>query len=210
MAERKRLREARMKWIDEHEMPVDYSVAGKDGTRFATPFQVGIRTYDGEWKPENKNITFTPIPAEEVASDKEELDQLLAKASVFMGPGIYKESPHPPMLEGEDYGEYVTRVGSAYERQAGQAAVRRPVSDSDGVRESGASDPDRERGTHAAGPGAGGDDRAIVDCDAGADDPGAAIGKCGAGRGGESDSESDAAGGPPGAQSNAGIVGAGE
>lgn len=144
MAQRKRLREARARWIDEHECPKPLTVVHTDEngkvvgeTAAGGPFEVGKLTYDGEWTPDKKNITFIPQPD---AADVEDLGKNLATADAFLAPGIYRESPHPEIREGEDYGEYCARVAREYEAATGKNAVRRPVPDSDGVRESPAVD----------------------------------------------------------------------
>jgi hypothetical protein len=196
MAQRKRLREARARWIDEHECPTASTIEhtdaegkpllDKDGkpkvTALGGPFQTGIRRYDQDIPagaaPGRTN--FEPSFAEQletVPADKDGLDELLSEARQFMAPGIYRESPHPEIREGESYGEYHARVAGEYERQTGANAVRRPVPDSDSVREPAADDSRGDGGLPATGTSTGGEDRAN-DGSGGqpsADDPGGSV-----------------------------------
>lgn len=161
MAQRKRLREARAKWIEENECPTAYQVTSKDATgaekSFSTPFQVGKLKYEGEY-PQTPEAAFKPSFTPEpdnptAAADLDELDEILEETDTFLKPGIYLESAHPEIKEGESHGEYCARIGREYEQATGTSAVRRPVADSDGVREPAAVDPGGERGI--PGPGAG-------------------------------------------------------
>jgi hypothetical protein len=95
-----------------------------------------------------------------LAADLDELDEIITDEATFMAPGIYRESPHPEIREGEDYGEYHARVAGEYERQTGANAVRRPVPDSDSVRESPADHPRGDGSGIATGTGTRGEDRA--------------------------------------------------
>jgi hypothetical protein len=181
MAQRKRLREARAKWIEENECPTAYVIEhtdkdgnplqGKDGqplrTAAAGAFQIGKRRYDENipagTAPGRTGFepTFMPeLDHPTAAPDLDELDEIITEAATFMAPGIYRESPHPEIKEGETYDEYYARVSSDYERQTGENAVRRPVPDSDGIRESPADDSCGERSVPAAGTSPGGEDRA--------------------------------------------------
>lgn len=198
-AQRKRLREARMKWIEENECPTDYAVKttdadGKEVT-FNTPFQIGKRRYDQddagnpvEWSEEMKK----PVVHEDPAAEAELLDgigAILTEANAeskdkrltilvagdqqqtFLTGGDAEKSPHPPILEGEDYGEYYARVARAYERQTGTSSGR-PVPDHDGVRESTAADSPGVRGAFTPGNATSGAPGPMLDRDADAMRPG--------------------------------------
>jgi hypothetical protein len=181
MAQRKRLREARAKWIEENEAPTDYVIEhtdkdgnpllGRDGQPLRTAasgaFQIGKRRYDDKIPagPAPGRTGFEPtfMPPEQGGStveDLDKIDQVIQEAETFMAPGIYRESPHPEIKEGETHDEYYARVSSDYERQTGENAVRRPVPDSDGIRESPADDSCGERSVPATGASPGGEDRA--------------------------------------------------
>lgn len=186
MSARKRLREARIRWIEENEMPEAYSVEGPDGKAFATPFQVGKRKYEGEY-PKTAAAAFKPSfkpPAPDnpdATKDLDKLDNLIREAEAFMGPGIYRESAHPDIREGEDYGEYCARVGRAYEQAAGAGAVRRPVPDTDSVREPAAIDPGGDGGASPLGAGdRGSTGPDLRGSDAPEPDPGTGAGPAGA------------------------------
>lgn len=184
VAQRKRLREARARWIEENECPTAYAVETRDADGNTVmkaaggPFQIGKRRYDrkqvdgkeieAEWSEDLKNISFKP-PDGDGDQTRKDLADALAKAARFMAPGIYKESPHPEILPGEDYGEYVKRVADQYEREAGAGGSRGSAGSADGVREPAADcAPDGGRAL-SAGDAPGGDDRAAVDRDADAD-----------------------------------------
>jgi hypothetical protein len=168
LAQRKRLREARMRWIDENECPTPYQVAGKDSdgneTTFKTPFEVGKlrypEQYDDHWKEEGQRH-------EDPALEKELLEGIDAIISesisdqrltilvsedgeqhAFLTGGDDK-SPHPPIMEGEDYAEYYARVSRSYEQAAGGESGRpdtgRPGSGDDDLRGSSPVDPTRVR-----------------------------------------------------------------
>jgi hypothetical protein len=165
MTQRKRLREARARMIEEQEAPTAYEIEhtdkegnpilGKDGqprrSAAGGPFQIGKRRYEGE-PPAFSGFIPSFMPPEPDSSttveDLDKMDQVIAEAETFMAPGIYRESPHPEIKEGEDYGEYYARVAGEYERQTGENAVRRPVPDSDGVRGTAAGDSRRRSSTY--------------------------------------------------------------
>jgi len=157
MAQRKRLREARARWIEEHECPKPMTIEHTDedgkviGTSAVGFFEVGKRKYEGDY-PEAFKPSFKPEPeTPTAAADLDELDEIIAETGAFLAPGIYRESAHPEIQEGEDYGQYCARIGREYEQATGASAVRRPVPDSDGVRDSAAADPGGERGVSAPG-----------------------------------------------------------
>jgi hypothetical protein len=181
MTQRQRLREARARMIEEQEAPTAYAVEhtdkdgnpilGKDGQPLRTAaggaFQIGKRRYDENIPagaaPGRTGFepTFMP-PAEQggTVEDLDKIDQVIQEAETFMAPGLYRESPHPEIREGESYGEYYARVASDYERQTGENAVRRPVPDVDSVRDAA---PDHSSGDGsgiATGTGTRGEDRA--------------------------------------------------
>jgi hypothetical protein len=144
MAWRKRLRDARARQIEEMERPTAYNVTSKDAdgneVTFSTPFQIGQRKYEGEY-PQTRETAFRPgfmEQLESAANDRAELDRIVDEVARFVGPGIYRESAHPEIREGEEYGDYVARIGREYEAATGASAVRRPVPDAHGVRESAA------------------------------------------------------------------------
>lgn len=161
MAWRKRLREARARYIEEHECPKPMTIEHTDehgkviGTSAVGFFEVGQRKYgDGDLSQiprEAPKPTFQPSLTWEQM--QKELKPILDEVDRFLAPGIYRESPHPEMREGESYGEYCARIGREYEQTTGTSAGRRPVADSDGVREPAAIDPGGQRGI--SGPGAG-------------------------------------------------------
>lgn len=141
VAERKRLREARVRWIEENECPTGYGVKLEDGSTFNTPFQVGKLRYEGEYPDQ-------PIPATrplDEDSSKSLLDGVDAAfnnqsgvLSISEG-GMFRpdeKSAHPEIREGEEYGEYVKRVGSAYERQT-NSSTRNPTPSDGSVRRDG-------------------------------------------------------------------------
>lgn len=169
VAERKRLREARMKWIDENECPSNYALVDADGNTFSTPFQIGKIRYDRD--EHGKTLTYP----EEGIQPKNPLDDDSSKplldgvevafanegsiVSIQQG-GIFvsdknHQAQHPPIMEGEDYGEYVKRVGSAYERQAAGNILGGTASIDGGVRDSGGSGdsagPGRSDGSSSSG-----------------------------------------------------------
>jgi hypothetical protein len=171
MAQRKRLREARARWIEENECPTALTIehTDKDGkvigqSTVAGPFQIGKRRYDENipagtapgatgFKP-----SFLPLPEQgSTVEDLDKIDQVIQEAETFMAPGIYRESPHPEIKEGEDYGEYYARVAGEYERQTGENAVRRPVPDSDSVWGTTPGDSSDGGAALTAGPGASGE-----------------------------------------------------
>jgi hypothetical protein len=210
MAWRKRLREARAKWIEEHECPKPMTIEHTDedgkviGTSAVGFFEVGQQKYGGgelsqipreapkpTFQPRDKPLTWDEA--------QEELKPILDEVERFLAPGIYRESPHPEMREGEDYGEYCARIGREYEQAAGSRAVRRPVADSDGVRESAAIDPSGERGLPGPGAGAGEQIGKHLRGDAHADSASSAGGNDDGGAGKRSSDDADpAAGLPPG------------
>lgn len=177
MAQRKRLREARARWIEEHECATAYviehtdeagnPILGKDGQPLRSAaggaFQIGKIRDESRVPPSERGFkpSFMPeLDNPTAAADRDELDEIITEAATFMAPGIYRESPHPEIKEGETHDEYYARVSSDYERQTGENAVRRPVPDSDGIRESPADDSCGERSVPAAGASPGGEDRA--------------------------------------------------
>lgn len=180
----KRLREARARYIEEHECPKPMTIEHTDehgkviGTSAVGFFEVGQQKYgDGDLAQiprEAPKPTFqpsdTPLTWEQM---QKELKPILDDVDRFLAPGIYRESPHPEMREGESYGEYCARIGREYEQATGTSAGRRPVADSDGVREPAAIDPGGERGISGSGAGdrgPGGQDlRGDVETDPGGD-----------------------------------------
>lgn len=181
MAQRKRLREARARWIEENECPTASTIEhiDKDGKvigkrALGGPFQTGIRRYSDDipagTAPGKTGFEPSLLPAD--ANLGELLAEQLTKVETFQAPGIYRESPHPEIKEGEDYGDYCARVGREYERAAGENAVRRPVPDTDDLRESPAAHPGDERGTPAPGASDCGEDRPHIRDNAGSDHPG--------------------------------------
>lgn len=194
MAQRKRLREARARWIDEHECPtasvIEHTdrdgnpLLDKDGKPIVTavggPFQTSKIRDDSLVPPSARGFKPSFIPSEtgeQESAGELELDQVIEEAAQFMAPGIYRESPHPEIKEGESYGEYYARVANDYERQTGENAVRRPVPDSDRVRESSADDSRGDGSVSTSGTGPGGEDRANDGCggQSAADDSGLSI-----------------------------------
>src|SRR5215469_1017552 len=186
MQQRKRLRAAREKWIEENECPTSYSVETKsaDGETqtFSTPFQIGKIQYPERWDETMKE----PARHEDAAAEAallDGIDAILSEANhsnpekkltvmiageeqhaFFIG-GDAEDSPHPPIEEGESYDHYYARVSSAYEREAGSAAVRRPVPCDDGLRESAAVDPPGIGRHDAPGDVTGGHAGAMLDSD---------------------------------------------
>ena len=137
VAQRKRLREARMKWIEENECPTAYTVKtrDKDGNEVshATPFQIGKIQYPDQYNEEWQKKGQTHEDPEAEKQLLEGLDAVISQSSTekrltvlvtgdeqhaFFTGGAEPESPHPPIQEGEDYGEYYARVAGQYEREA--------------------------------------------------------------------------------------------
>jgi hypothetical protein len=155
LKERKRLREASMRQIEENERPTAYGIQREDGTTFNTGFQIGQRKYEGEYPDEGiaaKPHSDTDLEkqllsgvesilgrAEQITDGHQIVTLKADDQSISFKMGEDDKSPHPEIREGEDYGEYVKRVGSAYERIAGQGGgstapdggVRRAGTDGD-------------------------------------------------------------------------------
>lgn len=172
--QRKRLREARMRWIGENECPQPYTISGpqdKDGNEkiFVTPFEIGSLKYpdkyDDNWKEEGQRH-------EDPATEKELLEgmeAILAEPSsekqltILIGEnneqhafltGGDEQSPHPPILEGENYGDYYARVARQYEQAAGESGrtdTGRPGPGDDRLRQSPSVDPASVRPTDEPG-----------------------------------------------------------
>lgn len=158
-AQRKRLREARMKWIEENECPTSYTIdtTDKDGkvTKHATPFQVGKIQYPDIWT-EDMKVAAKPLDeaaAEQMFAGIEAVTQASAseeprltilidgdKQTAFLTGSKVDVSPHPAIEEGEDYGEYYERVSRSYQRQAAASGAGGPVAGNDGLRQSAAVD----------------------------------------------------------------------
>lgn len=184
VSQRRRLREARMKWIDEHECPTQYSITtrnpetGKEVT-VNTPFQIGKLKYDGEWHEGLKQPVVHDDPAgaaalldgidaiikdAEIPSNQEQRLTILVSGNeqnAFVTGGDAEHSPHPPIMEGEDYGTYYARVSRAYERATGTGDGR-PASGDDSLRQSATIDPAAVRRTPEPGSVSGGSDRASL------------------------------------------------
>jgi hypothetical protein len=157
VAQRKRLREARMRWIEENECPKPYAVTtqDKDGKQvtFQTPFEIGRlqypETYNDEWQkegqrhqdPEAEKELLEGIEAVLSSSSPEKQLTILVTANeqraFFTGGG--EEPLHPPIMEAESYDEYYARVSRLYEQAAGQGDrthAGRTSPSHDGLRES--------------------------------------------------------------------------
>ena len=161
VAQRKRLREARMRWIDENEAPTAYSVKtttpdGKE-TTFQTPFQIGQIKYPDQYNEEWQKKGQTHEDPEAEQQLLEGLDGIISQSSTekrltvlvtgdeqhaFITGGDDPESPHPAIEEGEDYGEYYARVARGYEREAAKFGrdTRGSVAVDDSLRRSAAVD----------------------------------------------------------------------
>lgn len=191
LAQRKRLREARMKWIDEHERPTSYSIhtIDNDGTlrSFDTPFQIGKQTYDGEWNEAMKEGRRHEDAASEdellegleaIVNDSETTEKKITvvvsrdEQHAFWTGGDAEKSPYPPVEEGESYAHYYARVSDSLQRQAGAAATGRPVPSNDHLRESPSTDSPGERRPDASGECSGRSIGTVLDRDADALHPG--------------------------------------
>jgi len=162
VAQRKRLRDARMRWIEENECPTAYQVTtkDKDGNEktFATPFQIGqIKypdKYDDKWKeegqqhhdPQAEKELLEGIEAIISESSTEKRLTILVTGNeqhAFLTGGG-DDSPYPPMNEGEGTDEYFARVAHECEQAAAAGrgtATRQPGSNSDSVWKSTPVDP---------------------------------------------------------------------
>jgi hypothetical protein len=186
IAQRKRLRDARLRWIEENECPTSYQVdtRGKDGetVKFETPFQVGKvkypQEYNDAWKRgarlEDEALEKHLLEGLDAVIKEGESPDTQKKLTVLVTPegeqsafftgGDADVSPHPPIGEGESYDDYYARVSSAYEQQAHSTAGRRPVPSDDGVRESAAADSPGDGRPDAAGGSPGGEASPSLDC----------------------------------------------
>lgn len=183
VAARKRLREARMRWIEENECPTSYAIVSKDANgnevSFSTPFQIGKRRYEGEYTEEMKK----PVVHVDRDLEKELLEGIGAVFADKPKPGLTvlvagdetqafltgsdaDRSPHPEIREGEDYGDYYARVSGAYERQAGAPGTGRPIASDDGLRRSSATDTPGVGSALALSSSVGRVDRPMLDSDA--------------------------------------------
>lgn len=173
MAERARMRAARIAWLEKHENLTSYGVTvrGADGkeTTFATPFQIGSRRYEGEY-PDTPIAPQTHEDPQEEQRLLEGMESVLQQALQATGPSVTvlrtgdeqhaflmgdaDRSPHPAIREGESYGEYYARVSRAYEREAGAGSAGGAITVDRGLRESAGADSPRERGSDPSGAGA--------------------------------------------------------
>jgi hypothetical protein len=151
LAERKRLREARMKWIDEHEMPVAMEVRDAAGNAVSTPFQVGRMTYGADYdkaaeghKDARKGFIPSEMPPECIAVAKQ-LEEVIKQYNQFSGIAVRDgngdevsfsaKSDHPPIEEGESHEDWFTRVSNSYSKAAANTADAGSAgADIDGVR----------------------------------------------------------------------------
>jgi hypothetical protein len=188
LAERKRLREARTRWIEENECPVQFgnTLIDSEGRAWPSPFQIGAVRYGGEdgrgAYPSSEPLAMVPPVTPEAAKQLlEGAERILRESaettgvstrvlnsegeqSIFLV-GESDRSPHPAIHEGEDYGEYCQRVGRAYEASAGAG---RADAGADGVRNTSAVDPACFARADVSGTGAGGPDGAPnLDCEPG-------------------------------------------
>jgi hypothetical protein len=191
LAERKRLREARAKWIEENECPVQFgnTLIDSEGKVWASPFQIGCQQHEWEEMPVRiiqpgdellaKERMTPPLTAEGYRELLDGCEEILAESSAGDGDvartssdgkhiflvGESDRSPHPAIHEGEDYGEYCQRVGRAYEAAAGAG---RADAGADGVRNTSPADPACFARADVSGTGAGGPDGAPnLDCEPG-------------------------------------------
>jgi hypothetical protein len=188
LAERKRLREARTRWIEENECPVQFgnTLIDSEGRAWPSPFQIGAVRYGGDdgrgAYPSSEPLAMVPPVTPEAAKQLlEGAGRILRESaettgvstcvlnsegeqSIFLV-GESDRSPHPAIHEGEDYGEYCQRVGRAYEAAAGAG---RTNSRADGVWLTSAADPAGLARAAVSGAGAGRPDGAPnLDCEPG-------------------------------------------
>lgn len=180
LRERQRLREARMRWIDEHECPqamddlkdkygnVIYSGA-------SSPFLVGKQTYSDELPHQadpssptgyrRPATTFLPEAAsKEQQQVADQLREVTKQYNQFSGTmvrdgrggeiALSHKSDHPPIREGETHEEWFERVSKTYSDAAKSGADAGSAgAGTDHVREASVHDPGDGRPTAAAGAG---------------------------------------------------------
>jgi hypothetical protein len=156
LEQQKRLREARMRWIEENEAPRDYIVSTIDRNGdthvFETPFQLGQITYEDDWTEAMQEPracydhaasdlllggvagVFTEDKMVRILLDGEEQHAFLPDES----------SPHPAIEANESYGDYYKRVSAAYNQQR-QGSSGRPDPSPDALRKPAGDDPAGKR-----------------------------------------------------------------
>lgn len=167
LAERKRLREARMKWIDEHEMPQAMDVRDAAGNQVTTPFQVGKQTYAADYDTaaaghKDAKKGFIPeVSEEDQKAVLAQLDDVITQYNQFSGittrdrsgeeVSFSHKSDHPPIREGETHEEWFIRVTDAYSKTPEEAGSGSTGADTDSVRRSAEPDSSDQRATPGAG-----------------------------------------------------------
>lgn len=194
VAQRKRLREARMRWIEENECPKAYVVKATDQqgreVSFNTPFQVGQIKYPDEYNPDWKEKPQVHADPEMEKQLLEGLDAVISQSSTekrltvlvagdgeqhaFFTGGDDPESPHPAIKEGEDYDHYYARVAGQYEREAAKFGrdTRGSIACDDALRQSTPTDSPGDGRAASAGECPGSSPGAMLDRDTDAVCPG--------------------------------------
>lgn len=191
LRERKRLREARIKWIDEHEMPQAMELKDGDGKTIYSggPFQVGRMTYDEDYEKaaaghkDAKKGILPEMSSEDQKAVTAQLDEVAEQYNQFSGittrdrsgaeVSFSHKSDHPPIREGETHEEWFTRVSNAYSQAPeGSPDAGDSGAHLDGVRSAAGDDPSGEGSGHSDRAGdSGGTANAALDSGAVADDP---------------------------------------
>jgi len=143
LRERKRLRDARIKWIDENEMPTAMEVRDKAGNLVKTPFMIGKMDYGKADNIEEANAEYVArygdtyegarasfLPENltlEQSAVTEQLDKVITIANELSGipttdaegneVSFSAKSDHPPIREGETYEQWFTRVSNSYTKK---------------------------------------------------------------------------------------------
>lgn len=170
---RKRLREARMRWIDENEKPVAMEYRDGSGKMVKSPFLTGCITATPEeiFAKENEKPKNFIDPKRSLSSVEDELDETIREYMAIEGIAVSGKAgdkvayvsevdrpQHPPILEGESHEEWFTRTTRAYAQAENPTAatggsgadpdyLRRPLTDypSDGRQTPSAGAEDRGR-----------------------------------------------------------------
>lgn len=169
MAERKRLREVRMRWIEEHEKPQAMELRDREGKVIYSggPFQVGQLQYedDREYTIDAKTgykrpeLSFVPVERDKEQQDVDaQLHNVITEYNRFSGTEIRGQilshkSDHPPIREGESHEDWFNRVTESYSKaaQSKQAGTGSAGAGTDDVRRAAADDPSREGPVRGAG-----------------------------------------------------------
>lgn len=164
---RQRLRAARMKWIDENEIPVAMEYRDMSGKAAKSPFLTGCITATPEEIFDIKNEKPKPYlqPGRSLSEIEDELDETIREYLAIEGVAVsgkpgdkvayvneasYRE--RPPILEGETHEEWFNRTAATYTQEEKPAAeARRTGADTDDLRGPGEPDPGDGRPVSTAG-----------------------------------------------------------